>query len=109
VIASEPTTTTCGGCCTLGSDTLWPWCQTHNRRTTECIRALEEERDAIKQFAAEEIVRHSLTIRERNGLRALLEEWHDTPYFDTREGWLKWVAAYKPKIRAALDGEGKKA
>lgn len=44
---TAPETTTCGGCVTLGSETLWPWCQTHNRRTTECIRALAEERDRL--------------------------------------------------------------
>jgi len=86
-------------------------CKVHDRAISQCdlhalVRALEEERDAIKQFAAEEVVRHSATIRERDGLRALLE-WFiriDSAYFTGAE-----LAEHLEKVRAALDGEGKKA
>jgi hypothetical protein len=30
----------------------------------------------------------------------LLEEWLNTPFFETREQWEKWVAEFRPKVES---------
>ena len=40
-------------------------------------------------------------------LRELHSEWLNTPFFETQEGWQKWVNEYRPRVIAALaDTEG---
>ena len=32
----------------------------------------------------------------------LLNEWLDTPFFETKEEWQKWVDDYKPRVLQAV-------
>ena len=33
---------------------------------------------------------------------ALLNEWLDTPFFETKEEWREWVEDYRPRVEQAL-------
>ena len=37
---------------------------------------------------------------------ALLNEWLDTPFFETKEEWREWVEDYRPRVEQALAQEG---
>lgn len=38
----------------------------------------------------------------------LLNEWLDTPFFETKEEWQKWVDDYRPRVEQAIaKAEGK--
>ena len=32
----------------------------------------------------------------------LLNEWLDTPFFETKEDWQKWVDDYKPRVETTM-------
>ena len=95
--ASEPTT--CEACPVNSGDPTryWPL-QAHHA----LIRALEDERD---RFADEA---HTLR-KERDGLRALLKEWSDAYTMGNQIHLMRWRLEFEEKVRAAIDGEGKKA
>lgn len=38
-------------------------------------------------------------------MKALLEEWLRTPFFETREGWEGWVAEFRPRVERLVRPE----
>ena len=59
----------------------------------EAARLLDaaDERDALRAEVA--------------ALRGLLGEWLETPFFESRAEWEKWVSEFRPRVAAAR-GEG---
>jgi|APFre7841882654_1041346.scaffolds.fasta_scaffold108173_2 hypothetical protein len=39
---------------------------------------------------------------ERDEALALLREWRDTPFFETKDEWSAWVAGFRPRVEALL-------
>lgn len=32
----------------------------------------------------------------------LLKEWHNTPFFEDRSDWERWVSEFEPRVRKAI-------
>ena len=50
----------------------------------------------------EEALANARLIAAAPELYDLLNEWLDTPFFETKDEWQKWVDDYKPRVLQAI-------
>ena len=71
----------------------------------EIIIATVPEENAVLRF--NETRANARLIAAAPEMYALLNEWLDTPFFETKEEWQEWVDEYKPRVVATMkDAEG---